>query len=186
MSQIIVCDYCKDQADKDNLFRLIFKQGKKELSRHDVCGKCHTQLLGFLEAKFVGRRPEEKDPIPPVGTRRAELSQAGSKDLVQGIEDGSINPESLLDETATTDTQPVESAKAQGSSGGPEVVASTDEEGNCLHANRGRIIFGKGVKVPYQVCQNPDCKKKIPIQKPVDKGLDEPLPQGVRMRDDTK
>jgi len=184
MSQIIVCDYCKDQTDKDDLFRLIFKQGKKELSRHDVCGKCHAQLLGLLEAKFVGRRPEEKDPVPPVGTRRAELSQAGSKSLVQGIEDGSIDPNTLLDNDTATTEKPAE--RTQGSSDGPETVASTDGEGNCLHVNRGRIIFGKGVKVPYQVCKNPDCRKKIPIQKPVDKGLDEPLPQGVRMRDDTK
>ena len=114
-----------------------------------------------------------------VGHKRGASRAAAEKDIVQAIEDGDINPEKML-EPANASARTRQESRMKN---GPETVTSVDDGGNCLHINKSPVVFGKGVKVPYQQCK--DCRKKIPMKKLADRGLNDAPPQGVRIKDET-
>lgn len=178
MSQILVCDYCKSQTDKSKLTRILFKEGKKELSRYDICEGCFAKLTIILDAKFVGKNPQDNNR----GIQPCETTPALSKDLVQSIEDGDIDPEDLTQ--AKPDNHAQRTHQENRMTGGPDTLVSTDDAGKCLHINKTPIVFGKGVKVPYRQCK--DCSKKIYVKKVAERGLDMSVPEGVRVKDETK
>jgi len=176
MSQIWICDYCKAQTNKTDLITLLFKEGKKNLERHSICPKCHKALLDVLTKPFVAAEPERsRRRSEPVVTEQEAVEPTTGKEKAQAIEDGSYNPDQEL--------APEEKEEGKATAA-IDTVQSVDDEGNCLHINRGRVRgIGHGQR-PYQVCR--DCNKKIPFKSHSERGLDERAPAGVKFHDKTK
>lgn len=155
MSQILVCDYCKKEKDKDDLTKVIFKKRQKELTKYDVCSDCHTLLTEQFQAKFESRDETMTLPAPPISVKEKE-----KKTLVQSIEDRDIADPSKLNEDIEPEPD-VEQVRVIAN--GPETIKPVGPDNKCPHLNKGRILGVKKGEQPYQVCR--DCKKHIPIKK---------------------
>ena len=142
MSQILVCDHCKNQTDKEQLTRVIFKQRQKELARYDICDTCYKILLDRFNAKLLsGCQLDATISAPPI-------SLTEQKSRVQAIEDGDVDPDMSIEKIGTV-------------SGGPETIEQLDDDGRCVHFNKSPVKIGKDG--PYQVCKS--CNKRIPFRK---------------------
>jgi len=160
---VVFCDLCKQEAEEDNLYSLVFKKpGKKTGNRYELCsgcaGKLQVQLVGEGELSSgwgFGSGPPQgpaTDQSPPEETA-AERRKRLSKPL----------PEPDADDAFVAEKQKEAAAIKERASGGPKVESGKATDGKCLHYNKTSAVMGTVGGEPGFVRKCKDCRETLPV-----------------------
>ena len=152
MSQIKICDYCKQPKDKT------LKQTIKA-KKFDFCEECLEQLFSYLISPAAFRKSEPKisrskqDDFIREKIPFEELNDRESK--IKAIEDEKVE-------------EPIQRERLINNN--DKKTFATTKSGNCLHLNKGRVE-GINSNQPYRKCSN--CGEKIYLKSKEERKKDE-------------
>ena len=195
MSQIKICDWCKQQIKgrgQRGFLKLIDKQassgkGTKKAAAvaeivYDLCNKCYEEInlrLQSLMEMAVSRNHRPDSLIDPVTTKDApSITTSSRKEWIVQVEDEKIAPETPLDtDVATPRKGKTTATNKEG------VVDPRETNIKCPHYNKGKIVIpvnknGEATSRPYQKCR--DCGRRVEYSK---KEANMNLDSGVNFHD---
>jgi hypothetical protein len=158
---VVFCDMCKQEAEEDKLYSLVFKKpGKKTGNRYELCsgcaGKLQVQLVGeselssgwgFGSEQPKGNATDQSSPEESVADRRARLSRSEPE-----VDDDEAFVLSKQKETANVKVEESKPAPTKGT------------DGKCLHYNKTapQLKTVRGEKVFVQKCKG--CNAVLPVR----------------------
>lgn len=143
MSQIRICDYCKQPKTE-------FKEVKINDESFDFCNSCYEVLYKHLKSPVVFSEPSHSKisrskESSPIREESVIVDLDNRDEKIKALEDGEVEPEPKRERlNKSLDSNNFSIAK----------------DGECLHLNKGRIE--DVAKKPYRKCLN--CGEKIYIK----------------------